>query len=88
MDMSRSDIDLHIEELALDGFASTQRHAIAEAIQLNLTEMLSASRPPIGLNRSAEIESLSCGCFHMPAGSRADKVGTQVAQNVYRGLNT
>ena len=36
---------LHIEELALQGFAASDRHRIADAVQRELQAMLTASPP-------------------------------------------
>jgi hypothetical protein len=79
-------IELHIEELVLHGFAPKDRHAIGEAIQRELTRLFAEQGVPQSFGRGYEAARLDGGAFHVKPGSKADAIGTQVAQSVYGGL--
>ena len=79
-------IDLHIEELVLDGFAPTDRRAIAEAVQRELTRLLTDQGIHPSLSNGYEAERVDGGAFHVQPGARGNAIGTQVAQAIYGGL--
>ena len=79
-------IELHIEELVLHGFSPTDRHAIGEALQRELTRMFAEQGVHSSLGRGFEAERLDGGTFHVKSGTRAQGIGRQVGQAVYSGL--
>ena len=79
-------IELHIEELVLHGFAPKDRYAIGEAVQIELARMFSEQGVHSSLHRGFEVEKMDGGAFQVKQGSRADAIGAQVAQSVYGGL--
>lgn len=79
-------IDLHIEELALEGFSSADRHSIGVAVEYELTRLLTERGLPAGLKAGGEIARLDGGSFEVKPGERAERVGQQVAGAVYRGF--
>jgi len=80
-------IELHIEELVLYGFAPADRHHIGDAAQRELTRLLTEQGMPASLIQRGEIARLDSGAFQMAQGSKAEAIGDQVAQAVYRGLS-
>ena len=84
--MTRHNIELHIEELVLHGFAPGDRYAIGEAVQRELTRLFAEQGVHPALAKGRQIERVDGGAFHVRRGSRADAIGTQVAQSVYGGL--
>lgn len=84
-------IELHIEELVLHGFARGDRYAIADAFERELSRLLSAQFAeqgvPHALAHNTERAHLDGGKFQVEPNSRADAVGSQVAQAVYGGIN-
>lgn len=84
--MTRHNIELHIEELVLHGFAPADRYAISEAVQRELTRLFAEHGVHPTLAKGRQVESLDGGVFHVKRGSRPDAIGTQVAQSVYGGL--
>ncbi|HWT02997.1 MAG TPA: hypothetical protein VN256_22290 [Pyrinomonadaceae bacterium] len=84
--MRPANIDLHIEELVLHGFAPADRHRIGEAIERELARLFAEEGVPTGLAGGAESPSLDAGAFHVAANSGAEAVGEQVARAVYGGL--
>ncbi|GAC1356121.1 MAG: hypothetical protein NVS4B11_00440 [Ktedonobacteraceae bacterium] len=79
-------IELHIEELVLHGFSSADRHAIGEAVQRELTRLLTEQGIHPAMTQGHEAARVKGGTFNMQQGAKADTVGTQVAQSVYGGL--
>ena len=91
--MRTSNINLHIEELVLHGFAPGDRYTIADAVERELTHLLaqqftpfrSAGIPPTWVHDSGNLR-LDAGAFNVGAGSRADSIGAQIARAVHGGL--
>lgn len=78
-------VELHIEELVLHGFAPGDRHHIGEAVQQELTRLFTLGVPP-SLAQGGEIGRLDGGEFGMTADMQRGAIGTQIAQSIYRGL--
>lgn len=84
--MKRYNIDLHIEELVLHGFAPGDRATIGATVQRELTRLFTEQGVHASLQRSREVEKMDGGTFHMLPGSKAGTIGTQVAHAIYGGL--
>jgi hypothetical protein len=82
----RPNVELHIEELVLHGFAPADRYRIGEAIQSELARLLAEGGVPPALAQGSEIASLNGGAFTVALGAKAPAIGAQVAQSVYGGL--
>jgi hypothetical protein len=80
-------IDVHIQELVLHGFPPSQRHAIAEAVERGLAQMLVLHDVPRSFHHQTYHEELHGGSFHVKAGSRPQTIGTSIARSIYKGLN-
>lgn len=79
-------IHLHVEELVLHGFPSSDRHRIGEAMQRELTRLFTEGRTPPALTKSAEIDRLNGGSFQTTGTARPEATGAQVARAVFGGL--
>ena len=86
MGMKKQNLELHIEELVLDGFAPGNRYRIGEAVEKELTRLLADRGVPQSLKHGAEITHVDGGAFEVAPGARTQVVGAQVAKAVYRGL--
>ncbi len=84
--MKLTNVELHIEELVLHGFAASDRYRIGEIVERELARLFAEEGVPASLTSSLEAERLDAGAFHVAANSRAEAVGAQVAQAVYGGL--
>ena len=82
----KKDIRLHIDELILHGFASSDRYRIAEALEHELKRLLSEQSTPAPFNASHSLAHLDAGSFEVAPNSRPEAVGTQVAQAIYNRL--
>jgi hypothetical protein len=83
----RSNIELHIEELVLSGFAPGDRYRIGEAVEHELTRLLDEQGTPPSLAQRSDIARLDGGAFEVTTGSGAEAIGVQVGQAVYGGLS-
>jgi hypothetical protein len=79
-------IHLHIEELVLHGLPSNDRHRIGEALQRELTSLLSEEQPPTSFAKSAEIDYLNGETFQTTGTVRPEATGAQVARAVFGAL--
>ena len=81
-----NNIELHIEELILHGMAGSDRYLIGEAIQQELTRLLSEKGLPPSLAQGGEIARINAGAFEMKSGAKPQAIGIQIAQKIYGGL--
>jgi len=84
--MKPKNIELNIDELVLYGFAPDDRHRIGGAVEQELSRMFDDEGVPEALEGGREVASVDGGAIELATGSRAEAVGVQVAQAVYRGL--
>lgn len=80
-------IELHIEELVLYGFAPAGRQHIREAVEREVARLLAEQGIPPGLAQGSEMARLDGGAFVVAPGSKPETVGVQIAQAIYRGLS-
>ncbi len=79
-------IDLHIEELVLEGFRPSDRHRIGAAVERELARLLAERGLPPGFAQGVDMPRLDGGSFVAKPGVRPEVVGRQVAGAVYGGL--
>jgi hypothetical protein len=80
------DIEVVIDELVLYGLARSDRHRIGQAIQNELTNLLSGSRGLSSSARSQELAHVIAETVHLPEAAQPSVVGMHVAQAIYRGI--
>jgi len=85
--MTRSNVELHIEELVLDGFVAAERLTISDAVERELARLFSERGTPSQLSLGAEIAQLDGGAFEVAQGSKPERIGSQVAQALYGRLS-
>jgi len=83
---SSPSVELHIEELVLHGFPSSDRHRIGEAIERELTRLFTEERTAPAFAESAEIDRLNAGSFQTTATATPETTGAQVARAVFGRL--
>ena len=85
-DLSAPNVELHIEELLLEGFPPSARHQIGDALARELTRLLTEEGVPPSLASFGEGARIDAGQFRSEGGAEANEVGAQVARSVYGGL--
>lgn len=83
----KRNIELHIEELVLHGFAHSDRWGIGEAVERELSRLFIENDFLPSLEDNTHIHNLNGGEFAVAQGAKADIIGTLIAQSVYKGIN-
>jgi hypothetical protein len=83
--MSRR-IELHIDELILHGVAPNDAGQVGQAVEQELTRLLSLHGLPSSLSAARELEMLDGGRFAMTVHARPSSIGNQVAGSVFKGM--
>ena len=81
---------MNIDELVLHGFPPGERYAIAGAVEETLSQLLSEQIASDGIPDSLAGNSrrayLDAGSFNVASDAKSSAIGSQIAQNVHRGL--
>jgi hypothetical protein len=85
--MKPMNIELHIEELALHGFAPGDRHRIAEAVGRELQRLLAEQGAPAMFSAAVDTARIDAGTFNLKPNANSEMIGAQIAQAVYEGVN-
>lgn len=87
MGVSEPRIDLRIDELVLHGLDPSDRAGLSEVIERELTRLFAErGAPPSLATRGRRFARLEHAATEVPAGSRADRIGAQVARTLYENL--
>jgi hypothetical protein len=84
--MSPARIELHIEELVLDGFAPQDRHRIAQAVARELEELLTVNSLPASPVRDLTVERTDAGALHIPGNAQPAAFGLRIARSLYHAI--
>jgi hypothetical protein len=80
-------VELHIEELVLDGFAPSERYGISDALERELAWLLGQQGIPNSLRSESAIDGIKGGAFNGAHNTKPPAIGRQIAQAVYQGFN-
>jgi hypothetical protein len=80
-------VELHIEELILQGFVPAERARIGEALERELARLLAEEGLPGTVSRAGEISHMNGGTVTVLPGGKAEAVGAKVARAVYEGMS-
>ena len=80
-------IELHIEELVLDGFAPGDRHTIGDALERDLARLMGEEGIPHSLRSQNTIDEIQGATFKATQNARPTAIGRQIAQAVYQGFS-
>ena len=79
-------IELHIEELVLHGFAPSDRYHIGEAVELELQRLLAERGAPHLFSSDIELARMNAGTFNVEPNAKSEMIGAQVARAIYEGM--
>ena len=82
----RREVELHIEELVLHGFARGDRYRIAEAIQHELARLFGDASAPSSFLQSGESPRLDGGAFQISHGATAQSIGVEIGRAIYQSF--
>jgi len=80
-------IELQIDELVLHGFSPQERHAIAEAVQRELTLLFQSRGAPGAPQVSTERALVRAPQAQLAEGTGAKQTGAAIARSIYGGLS-
>jgi hypothetical protein len=83
----KSEINLHIEELVLHGFAPRDRHGIREAVEAELMRLISEQPFFSNLPKNISRERVDGGSFRLALPAKPAAVGAQIAKAVHGGIH-
>ena len=86
MDVKPGNIDVHINELVLDGFQNVDQSLLKAAIQRERSRLVAHGSLPAPWNKDAKAPSLDGGMVNLSPTAGADSIGTHIAQALNRGL--
>ena len=82
----QQNIELHIDELFLHGFAPHQVAQIGDALQRELTRLLQEQGLPAGLSVDTDLGRLTAGTVTLQPDFPSNLIGHSLARSVYKGF--
>ncbi len=82
-----NNIELHIEKLVLHGFSPSDCHRIGRSVVFELARLFTEQGISHSMSKGGEFTHLDGGTFNIAPSSKAEAIGSQVAQAVYKGLS-
>ena len=79
-------VELHIDELALHGFAPADRYRIGAAVEHELASLLTERGLPPSLGLIGELARLDGGAFELAPGMPAEAIGARIARAIYAAV--
>jgi hypothetical protein len=79
-------IVLHIDKLVLKGFRSQDQHGIAKGLQQELTRIFADPQIAQQLTTNGDVSRLRVGGIQIQHDSKPQRIGTQVAQGIGKGM--
>ncbi|MBL0037389.1 MAG: hypothetical protein IPP36_00365 [Nitrosomonadales bacterium] len=77
---------LHIDSLVLKGFRHEDRHGIAEGLQQELTRLFANPQAAQQLAANGDVSQLRLGNISIDQNSKPQRIGSQVAQGIGKGM--
>ncbi len=84
--VNRPSVGVHIEELVLHGFAPSDRHRIAAAVESELTRLMREGGLPGLRENPPALGRINAGAFKVKDGAKPQATGTEIARAVFRSL--
>ena len=86
LNSSSHHLELHIEELILQGFPGCDRDRMGSVITQELTRLFTEQGIPRSFQQSNQSVRLPGGSFEVTTGSRVEVAGAEIAQKIYGGF--
>jgi len=79
-------IELHIEQLVLEGVAPGDRHAVADAVQRQLLHLFTAYPSVRTGMHSVSVDAVDGGQIALVPGSSAEGLGERIGSAIFNGV--
>ncbi len=83
---ARRNIELHIEELVLEGFPETDQDRITAAVEKELSRLMSTGKISELLGQDNRTREVDGGRLEIEPGASAELTGIGIARSLYGGL--
>lgn len=83
MGVMNETVNLHIEHLVLDGVSEQERERVGQALQAELSRLLSEQGLPNGWRDGIASPMLNGGAFRVISGMSAEQKGRAIAGKIY-----
>jgi hypothetical protein len=80
----KPNIEINIEELVLHGFKPGDRYDIGKSLEIELVRLFSEQGVPGVLSENKNLGKVDAGTFNASSNSKAESIGTQIANSVYK----
>jgi hypothetical protein len=84
--MMRSNLELHIERIVLDGLADVDRDQLSVAFKQEMERLFLEKGIPPGLRNGGSLAQLNGDALNVGHAAKANSIGTQLARSVYGGF--
>ncbi len=78
-------VELHIDELVLDGFALGDRGRIGDAVETELARLF--GQQGVRAAASKQVPALDAGSFRVDASRKPEMIGRQVARQIHQAVS-
>lgn len=79
-------IEIHIDELVLEGFDAHDQEGIRDGLQTALSRLFMERGLPQSLSRPSRYPGIHAGDFDLPTGTKPASIGDGIAAMVYAGI--
>jgi hypothetical protein len=78
-------VELHIDEVVLEGVDPSSRHAVGEALRTELVRLLTGQPP--SFEQHTAITALNAGALSVGMNATPHTLGSAIAQSVHQGVS-
>jgi hypothetical protein len=82
----KPDIEIHIDELVLQGFSTRDFTAIGQAVESELTRLFSEQGALHSISSPKKYVRIDAGEFAISSGAKSHAVGNNIAASVFKGI--
>ncbi|MDA4121760.1 MAG: hypothetical protein OK456_01115 [Thaumarchaeota archaeon] len=79
-------IDIHIDELVLEGFDFHDHKRIAASMKVELARLITEKGLGMQLDRTSDLGRVSAPAFNVPTDRNPRAIGREIARSVYKGM--
>jgi hypothetical protein len=83
---SEPSVELHIDELVLHGFTTSDRYAIGDAVEGELARLFEKQGVPNSLRSESTADEIKGATFIAAQHAKPHAIGRQIASAVYQGF--
>jgi hypothetical protein len=84
--MKHRRIEVHIEELVIDGLGALDGNTIGRWTRSELSRLIAERGLPAFATQAGGVAKINAGSFRMRGGEHAEEIGPRVARAVWEGL--